>query len=107
TPLALAPWNERSLKDYDAVILLDVQPNFAYSPLPPASVPPPVFAHHNAGRRRPRCPFCDIRPDVGATSSIIFSYFMELEEKITPELAATLLLGIEADLDSAARPAMV
>src|SRR4051812_31930747 len=102
TPLALAPWNERSLKDYDAVILLDVQPTFAYSPLPPGFVPTAVIDHHNARGRWPRCPFCDIRPDVGATSSIIFSYFMELEEKITPELGATLLFAIESDLAGAA-----
>jgi len=102
TPLALVPWNERSLKDYDAVILLDVQPTFAYSPLPAGFVPTAVIDHHMSGSHKPRCPFCDIRPDVGATSSIIFSYFMELEEKILPELGATLLFAIETDLAGAA-----
>jgi nanoRNase/pAp phosphatase (c-di-AMP/oligoRNAs hydrolase) len=102
TSLSLVPWNDRALKDYDAVILLDVQPTFAYSPLPPGFVPTAVIDHHNARGRRLRCPFCDIRPDVGATASIVFSYFMELEEKITPELAATLLFAIESDLAGAA-----
>jgi nanoRNase/pAp phosphatase (c-di-AMP/oligoRNAs hydrolase) len=102
TSLSLVPWNERALKDYDAVILLDVQPTFAYSPLPPGFVPTAVIDHHNTRGRRQRCPFCDIRPDVGATASIVFSYFMELEEKITPELGATLLFAIESDLAGAA-----
>ena len=43
---------------------------------------------------RGKCAFCDIRPEVGATSSIVFSYFMELEQKISPELGATLLFAI-------------
>src|SRR6267142_2332228 len=43
-----------------------------------------------------------ILPDVGATGSIIFSYFMELEVDISPELAATLLFAIETDLAGAA-----
>src|SRR6185436_11850277 len=47
-------------------------------------------------------PFCDIRTDVGATASIIFSYFMELEIPIKPALGATLLYAIESDLAGAA-----
>ena len=46
--------------------------------------------------------FRDIRPDVGATSSIIFSYYMEVEHPISPDLAATLLYAIESDLAGAA-----
>src|SRR6185503_17771308 len=52
--------------------------------------------------RRPKCAFCDVRNDVGATASIIFSYFMELEQPISPDLGATLLLAIESDLAGAA-----
>src|SRR4051812_28272630 len=32
--LDLEPWDEEKLKTYDAIILLDTQPMFAYSPLP-------------------------------------------------------------------------
>ena len=102
TPLSVVPWNDSALKDYDAIILTDVQPAFAYSPLPPGCIPLAVIDHHAARGRKPKCPFCDIRPDVGATSSIVFSYFMELDEKIEPELGATLLFAIESDLAGAA-----
>jgi len=87
---------------YDAVILLDVQPVFAYSPLPPGVSPTAVIDHHRARGPKPRCPFCDIRSDVGATCSIIFSYFMELETPISPDLAASMLYAIESDLAGAA-----
>jgi nanoRNase/pAp phosphatase (c-di-AMP/oligoRNAs hydrolase) len=102
TPLSVVPWNDSALKDYDAIVLLDVQPAFAYSPLPPGVAPTAVIDHHRARGRRLKCAFCDIRPEVGATSSIIFSYFMELEEQISPELGATLLFAIESDLAGAA-----
>jgi nanoRNase/pAp phosphatase (c-di-AMP/oligoRNAs hydrolase) len=100
--LKLLPWNESQLSRFDAIVMLDVQPLFAYSPLPPAVQPTAVIDHHRAPGRRPRCAFCDIRPDVGACSSIVFSYFMELEAPIGPELSATLLFGIESDLAGAA-----
>jgi nanoRNase/pAp phosphatase (c-di-AMP/oligoRNAs hydrolase) len=100
--LELAPWDDSKLEEYDAIILLDVQPLMRSSPLPLNIAPTAVIDHHRAGRKRPHCPFCDVRPDVGATGSIIFSYFMEMEVDISPELAATLLFAIETDLAGAA-----
>jgi len=99
--LKLTPWDDAALAEYDAVILLDTQPSVAFSPLPEALAPLAVIDHHRS-RGRPHCPFCDIRIDVGATSSIVFSYFMELEVPIRPDLAATLLYAIESDLAGAA-----
>ena len=108
TNLKLAPWSEAgspaALKQYDAIVLVDTQPSFANSPLP-HDVPPTAVIDHHRGRaagRRPKCAFCDIRSDVGATASIIFSYFMELEQPISRDLGATLLYAIESDLAGAA-----
>ncbi len=100
--LKLTPWDDAALPGYDAIILLDVQPPFAFNPLPLNITPTAVIDHHRSRGRRPSCPFCDVRTDVGATGSIIFSYFMELEVPIRPDLAATLLFGIESDLAGAA-----
>ncbi len=100
--LELVPWDEQKLGDYDACILLDTQPVSAYSPLPKSVEPTAVIDHHRGRHRNPHCPFCDIRTDVGATSSIIFSYYMELEETISPAIGATLLFAIESDLAGAA-----
>jgi nanoRNase/pAp phosphatase (c-di-AMP/oligoRNAs hydrolase) len=100
--LDLVPWDDEKLKEYDGFILLDTQPISAYCPLPRNVDPTAVIDHHRGRHRRPHCPFCDIRTDVGATSSIIFSYFMELEESISPALGASLLFSIESDLAGAA-----
>jgi nanoRNase/pAp phosphatase (c-di-AMP/oligoRNAs hydrolase) len=99
--LDLVPWDDQKLGEYDAFILLDTQPVSAYSPLPRSIDPTAVIDHHRGRHSKPHCPFCDIRTDVGATSSIIFSYFMELEEPISPALAASLLFAIESDLAGA------
>lgn len=96
------PWDEAALPSYDAILLLDTQPTFSYSPLPNGMQPFAVIDHHRARGRKPECPFCDIRTEVGATASLIFSYFMELEVPIRPDLGATLLYGIESDLAGAA-----
>jgi nanoRNase/pAp phosphatase (c-di-AMP/oligoRNAs hydrolase) len=100
--LSLAPWDDRTLGEFDAIILLDCQPTFAYSPLPPGIPPTAVIDHHRAPGRKPQCQFCDIRTDVGATCSLVFSYFMELETPISKDLAATMLFAIESDLAGAA-----
>jgi nanoRNase/pAp phosphatase (c-di-AMP/oligoRNAs hydrolase) len=102
--LKLVPWDDAVVagSKYDAIILLDTQPLFAYSPLPAGVTPTAVIDHHRAPGKNPKCPFCDIRPDVGATTSIIFSYFLELQVPIPADLAAGMLYAIETDLAGAA-----
>jgi nanoRNase/pAp phosphatase (c-di-AMP/oligoRNAs hydrolase) len=96
--LKLAPWDDAAIPQYDAIVLVDTQPQFPLSPLPPGVTPTAVIDHHRGRGMKPNCPFVDIRPEVGASASIVFSYFMELEVPIRPDLAATLLFAIETDL---------
>jgi nanoRNase/pAp phosphatase (c-di-AMP/oligoRNAs hydrolase) len=100
--LALEPWDDDRLHEYDAIVLLDVQPGLQFSPLPPDILPTAVIDHHRTRGRKPHIPFQDVRSDVGATSSIVFSYLMELEIDIPSDLAAALLFAIETDLAGAA-----
>jgi nanoRNase/pAp phosphatase (c-di-AMP/oligoRNAs hydrolase) len=102
--LKLAPWDEAGLLagKYDGIILLDCQPMFAYSPLPPSVPATAVIDHHRTRGRNPKCPFGDIRTDVGATASIVFSYFQEAKVNIPREMAAALVYAIETDLAGAA-----
>lgn len=100
--LRLVEWDDEKLGQYDGIVLLDTQPQSAVSPLPKSHPPLAVIDHHRGRRRMTKCSFCDIRTDVGATSSIIFSYYMELEAIITPAMGASLLFAIESDLAGAA-----
>src|SRR5580658_3767008 len=100
--LDLVRWDDEKLAEYDGIVLTDTQPLSSYCPLPPEIQPTAVIDHHRGGYRKPHCPFVDLRPDVGATSSIVFSYFMELDVSISPALGASLLYAIESDLAGAA-----
>ncbi len=96
-------WEQITLSDYDAVVLVDTQPSFSNSPLPKDVLPLAVIDHHPPLRgRKPQCAFCDVRSDIGASASIIFGYFMEMEAPISRELGAMLLFAIETDLAGAA-----
>jgi nanoRNase/pAp phosphatase (c-di-AMP/oligoRNAs hydrolase) len=97
-----AEWDDAKLGEYDAIVMLDVQPGFSTSPLPPGVMPTAVIDHHRTRGRGLNIPFRDVRVDVGASSSIVFSYLRELSLEISPVLAATLLYGIETDLAGAA-----
>ena len=100
--LDLEPWPPGDLSEYDAIILLDGQPTFPTCPLPAGRPPTAVIDHHRSRRKNPDCDYCDIRPDVGATASIVFGYFAELEVAVPPVLSAVLLYAIESDLAGAA-----
>jgi len=98
----LRSWDEIDPTAFDAIVLVDTQPQFSYSPLPPGLLPTVVIDHHRGRGRKAQLPFRDVRSDVGATCSIIFSYFMDLEEPIPADLAAAMLYAIETDLAGAA-----
>jgi nanoRNase/pAp phosphatase (c-di-AMP/oligoRNAs hydrolase) len=100
--LTYEAWDDAALPAYDAIVMLDTQPTFGTSPLPPGVTPTVVVDHHRGRGRRRHLPFADVKTDVGATASIIFSYFMELQLTIDPTLAAALLYGIECDIAGAA-----
>ena len=100
--LQWVPWDDAMIAQHDGVVLVDTQPAFSNNPVAANTVPTVIIDHHRSGGRKPKCQFCDVRPDVGATGSIIFSYFMELELPISPDLAATMLYAIESDLAGAA-----
>lgn len=95
-------WDDAQLAEYDAIILLDVQPSFSFSPLPEGVEPTAVIDHHRTRRKKPKAKFVDIRTEVGACGSIVFSYFMEMDVDIPPDIAAVLLYAIESDLAGAA-----
>lgn len=97
------PWDRIDPSTFDAVCLLDCQPAFTNSPLPEDACPVACIDHHPPIRgRRCRSPFVDIRRDVGASSSIVFGYYMERDIDIPKDIAALMLYGIESDLAGAA-----
>jgi len=82
-----------TLRAFPCVALLDVQPGYFADRLPSAQI---VIDHH------PRVasievPYCDVRSNYGATSSILTEYLEACEADVSQRLATALLYGIKSD----------
>jgi len=57
-----------------------------------------IIDHHHDGKHpSPPAAFTDIRPGIGATSSILTQYLQELDMPVDRQVATALLYGIRAD----------
>jgi len=81
------------LEEYNRIVLLDVQPSHFREELPPVHV---IIDHHPENESAV-CLFKDIRPNYGATSTILQEYLHAGDVKITQKLATALLYGIKTD----------
>jgi nanoRNase/pAp phosphatase (c-di-AMP/oligoRNAs hydrolase) len=81
------------LEDYNRIVLLDVQPSHFREELSPVHV---IIDHHPENENAV-CLFKDIRPNYGATSTILQEYLHAGDVKITQKLATALLYGIKTD----------
>ena len=55
-----------------------------------------VIDHHRVAAPA-RLWFCDIRPEVGATVSIVFDYYRQLGVEIPPRIATAMQVGLAID----------
>lgn len=58
-----------------------------------------VIDHHQADVDEVKAEYVDIRPNIGATATIMTKYLQDLEIPIKTELATALLYGIKVDTD--------
>jgi pheromone shutdown-related protein TraB len=58
---------------------------------------------HHGNSAQPECPFIDIRPDNGSSSSMVAGYWEEAGLVPAPDIATALLMGIEMDTDFLSR----
>jgi len=78
---------------YDRIVLLDVHPSrFRDFPFPVQ-----VIVDHHPETGPWECPYKDIRPEYGATSTILTEYLQAADVKISQKLATALLYGIKTD----------
>ncbi len=81
------------LKDFNRIVLLDVQP----SRFKDIRFPVHVVIDHHPESETVDCMFKDIRPHYGATSTILTEYLQAGDIKIHQKLATALLYGIKTD----------
>lgn len=89
-----------NLGDFDCFALVDTQPGFGHTVVPPNVQVDIVIDHHVCAETSPslrEVPFFDVRQDVGATSSIVASHLLEAGVRPSPEVATALAYGIKTD----------
>jgi nanoRNase/pAp phosphatase (c-di-AMP/oligoRNAs hydrolase) len=99
-PVEILPDQSR----YSAVALVDTQPGAGNNSLPVEVVPRIVIDHHLPMRESlAKVSFVDVRPNVGATVSLIYQYLEAAGIIPDPILATAIFYGIQADTRSLSR----
>jgi nanoRNase/pAp phosphatase (c-di-AMP/oligoRNAs hydrolase) len=80
-----------------SLILVDTQPGRGNNALPRGVKPLAVIDHHPDWGENDRVAFVDLRPDYGATSTIVTEYIQELEVPLGARLATALFYGIASE----------
>lgn len=88
------------LSDFDCIALVDTQPGFGHTFVPAGSAVDIVVDHHErAGDASAEVepPFVDVRPEIGATSTIVASYLMHAGLAPSSPAATALAYGLRTD----------
>ena len=85
--------------DYKKIALIESSAPGVNNLLPPGTKVSIVIDHHQANMEEVEAEYIDIRPNIGATATIMTKYLQELEIPIKTELATALLYGIKVDTD--------
>ena len=80
----------------EAVVMVDSQPHTGRR-ASEAAMPVAVLDHHETGGNLDGVLYLDLRPNLGATSTIVTGYRLEQEVPIGTRLATALLYGIESE----------
>jgi len=88
------------LADFDCVALVDTQPGFGHTHLPPGLGIDIVIDHHvcaEATAGPDTVAFFDVRPEIGATSSIVAGHLLAAGVQPSAQCATALAYGIRTD----------
>ena len=87
------------------IALVDTQPGAGNNSLPSNSTPAIVLDHHPWREATARAAFSDVRPELGATSTILNEYLQNAAIEPLSHLATALFYGIKTDTMGLARGA--
>jgi nanoRNase/pAp phosphatase (c-di-AMP/oligoRNAs hydrolase) len=103
-PIPLSPVASAEIGPDTAVVMVDSQPGTGRR-FSEANTPAVVIDHHETPGVLNGVKFRDIRPDLGATSTMVTGYLLERHVAMSPRLATTLLYGIESEIEGYPREA--
>jgi nanoRNase/pAp phosphatase (c-di-AMP/oligoRNAs hydrolase) len=82
---------------FDTIALVDSQPETGNNSLPPGHRIDIVVDHHPPRPGSARAPWCDIRPDLGATSTIVFEYLRARAVPVDAALATAFFFALRTE----------
>jgi len=103
--LNLCPVEDIVWRDGDAVVMVDSQPNTGRHSLDDEAPITAVLDHHDTPGDLEDVPFSDIRPNLGATCTLVTKYLIEQDIPLTEKLATALTYGIETEVSGFPREA--
>ncbi len=103
--MQLTPIEKIDWASFPVVALCDTQPRTGNNSLPIERVPEIVVDHHPLRATTPPTPWQDIRPDLGATATIVYGYLRQLKLAIEPRLATAFLYALKAETRDLGREA--
>lgn len=83
--------------DYKKIAMIECSIPGVNNLLAPETKVSIVIDHHQANMEEVKAEYVDIRPNIGATATIMTKYLQELEIPVKTELATALLYGIRVD----------
>ena len=95
--IPLVPVEEIDPDSFDTIALVDSQPETGNNSLPTDHRIDIVVDHHPLRPGSARAPWCDIRPDLGATSTIVFEYLRARAVPVDAALATAFFFALRTE----------
>jgi nanoRNase/pAp phosphatase (c-di-AMP/oligoRNAs hydrolase) len=95
--IPLTPIEEIAFSRYDRLAIVDSQPGTGNNSLPPKRRVDIIVDHHPARPESASAPWCDIRADLGATSTIVLEYLRARRVPIDSALATGLFFALRTE----------
>ncbi len=95
----------KDLRDYSKIALIEASIPGQNNPLTSDITPDIIIDHHPVDKKRLKGEYIDVRPDLGATSTIMTQYLLNMEYELSEELSTLLLYGIKTDTQDFTRGA--
>ncbi len=99
----MIPIGEIDFREYSVICMVDTQPGTGNNLMPKDIIPDIVIDHHPLRNITRTCPFIDVRPRYGSTSTIMTEYLRELDLKIDKMYATALFYGLKTDTNGLLR----
>jgi nanoRNase/pAp phosphatase (c-di-AMP/oligoRNAs hydrolase) len=102
--IVLAPLETLDPQSFDCLAIVDSQPGTGNNSLPDTR-PVDIIIDHHGARPQSQSAWCDVRPDFGATSTIVFEYLRARGIPLDARLATALFYALRTETRDLGREA--